>query len=200
MAYETDLRQPAFKLGPMLVTPSRNRIGQGGASVTVAPKVMHLLCTLAARPGETLSREALIETVWDGVIVSDAAIDRAVCNLRKALGDDARCPRYVETIRKRGIRLMVAVEPAKPAAPKPLAKGRGWRAMTGFGLGGGAAAAMLVWPIALAPQEGSPEPDVAAAVLSVAPASRPLPVAWAVEDDCEKAPSRYPPAPERRPI
>lgn len=146
MAYESDLDRSAFRLGPHLVTPSRNRIGCGKSAVTIAPKVMHLLCTLAVSAGETLPRQELCRRVWGCEVVSDAAIDRAVCNLRKALGDDARHPIYVETVRKRGIRLMVAAEPAKPSPPR-LARRRRFAPMKAVGgLGGSAliAAAALM--------------------------------------------------------
>ena len=102
------LDQP-FAIGDVSVEPGRNIIRSENGSQVVQPKIMKLLCVLAAESGETLSRDQLIQRVWDGIIVSDAAIDRAVCSLRKALGDSARHPTYIETVRKKGIRLMVAV-------------------------------------------------------------------------------------------
>ncbi len=106
----------SFHLGPHLVEPDRHCIVTAARVLTVQPKTMRFLCVLADQYGETLSRDALIDSVWDGVIVSDAAIDRVVCNARKALGDDARAPEYIETIRKRGFRLMVKPKFARPAA------------------------------------------------------------------------------------
>ncbi|MBB4659385.1 winged helix-turn-helix domain-containing protein [Parvularcula dongshanensis] len=99
-----------FKLGEVVVDPTRNRIVHRDEAFCVQPKTIALACLLASEPGRTFTRNELIEEVWDGVVVGSAAIDRCVCNLRKALGDDARCPRFVETIRKRGVRLMVDVE------------------------------------------------------------------------------------------
>lgn len=98
---------------------------------TVQPQTIRLLDVLAADPGHTFTRTELIDQVWAGMAVSDAAVDRAVCNLRKALGDCARTPRYIQTVRKRGVRLMVPVEPVlcgsgvdrisplRPARPVP---------------------------------------------------------------------------------
>ncbi|WP_407353809.1 winged helix-turn-helix domain-containing protein [Luteimonas sp. R10] len=68
------------------------------------PKVMDLLFLLAARPGEVLGREAIMAALWPGVVVGDDSLARTVSKLRQALGDDARAPRYVETIAKRGYR------------------------------------------------------------------------------------------------
>ena len=103
-----------FFVGPHYVCPMRNRIGTGPDAVTVAPLTMRLLSVLASAPGETFTRDALLDAVWDGLSVTPASVDRAVCDLRKALGDDARAPRLIETVRKRGVRLMVAVIPAPP--------------------------------------------------------------------------------------
>ncbi len=100
-----------FGLGPWQVFPAQNLLKQGDLEVVVQPKTIRLLCVLAAAPGRTFSREELLSSVWDGILVSDAAVDRAVCNLRKALGDSARSPEYVQTVRKRGIRLMQMVNP-----------------------------------------------------------------------------------------
>ena len=111
------LPEAPFTVGPHYVCPMRNRIGTGAGAVTVAPLTMRLLCVLASAPGETFTRDALLDRVWDGLSVTTGCIDRAVCDLRKALRDDARAPRFVETVRKRGVRLMVA---AVPAAPRPV--------------------------------------------------------------------------------
>ena len=112
------LRTP-FLLNGQLVTPGRNRIGQGRRAVTVQPKVMDLLCFLASEPGRVFTRGALRAVVWDDVVVGEAAIDRVICLLRRALSDDARAPRLIEVIRKRGCRLKVGVIPVEAPAPAP---------------------------------------------------------------------------------
>ena len=76
----------------------------------VEPKVMDLLCLLAAHPGRVLSRERIMDALWPGLVVGDDALARTLSKLRQALGDDARSPRYVETIAKRGYRLLAEVE------------------------------------------------------------------------------------------
>ena len=108
-----------FMVGPHYVCPTRNRIGIGADAVTVAPLTMKLLCVLASAPGETFTRSTLFDRVWDGLSVTTGSIDRAVCDLRKVLGDDARHPELIETVRKRGFRLMVATTPAPPR-PAPV--------------------------------------------------------------------------------
>jgi DNA-binding winged helix-turn-helix (wHTH) protein len=71
---------------------------------------MEVLLFLAARPGEPVSREELLSGVWPGVLVGDDVLTQAVTKLRKALGDDARSPSYIETISKRGYRLVAPVD------------------------------------------------------------------------------------------
>ena len=74
---------------------------------------MELLVVLASRPGQVVSRQELLSAVWPGVIVGDEALSQVVTKLRKALGDDARLPTYIETISKRGYRLIAPVQPSE---------------------------------------------------------------------------------------
>ena len=101
---------PAIRVGEWLVDASRNEFCRGDEVVRVEPKVAELLMQLASRPGEVLSRGELLEAVWPGVVVGDDALTQAVNKLRRALGDDVQHPRYVETISKRGYRLVAVVE------------------------------------------------------------------------------------------
>ena len=86
------------------------------------PKVMDLLFLLAGAPGKVFSREQILEALWPGLIVGDDALARTVSKLRQALGDDARAPRYIETISKRGYRLLADTVPAADPAVAPVAK------------------------------------------------------------------------------
>jgi len=113
----------SFVIGSWRVHPQLNRlVGPGGLTVQVEPKMMDVLVCLARRPGEVVPREALIDAVWPEVFISESVLTRAIAGLRRALGDDARRPRFIETISKRGYRLIEAVslEPAQ-ALPEPVA-------------------------------------------------------------------------------
>src|SRR5688572_32640454 len=74
---------------------------------------MQVLQALAETPGEVVTREQLVARVWPDVFVSDDVLHRAIRELRKAFGNDTAKPAYVETIRKRGYRLIASVIPAK---------------------------------------------------------------------------------------
>ena len=118
---ENDLR-----VGDWLVQPQLNRIaGQGGES-QLEPKVMEVLLRLAHRPGAVVSREELLSEVWPDTVVVETAVFRAISELRRALGDDPKRPRVIETVRKRGYRLIAAVErldeaPGRREAPRAVA-------------------------------------------------------------------------------
>ncbi len=76
---------------------------------------MDVLVHLAANPGRVVSKEELLEVVWCGAFVEEGALSQAIHSLRKALRDDARHPRYIQTVPKRGYRLVAPVE----LAPEP---------------------------------------------------------------------------------
>lgn len=144
-----------FQLGEWRVHPGQNRIESisGGDVRRLEPKVMDVLCALAARAAQTVSRDELLATVWQGRVVIDGALGRVIRALRAALDDDARQPRYIETVNKRGYRLLqVPHTEAVAAAPRtalPGNAGRGpWinRATRGMALLGVIALALLLLP------------------------------------------------------
>ena len=89
--------------------PSLNRLSRNGEEVKLEPKVMQVLEALAETPNEVVSRDALVARVWPGVYVTDDVLHRAIRELRRVFGDDTASPTYIETIRKRGYRLIAPV-------------------------------------------------------------------------------------------
>jgi DNA-binding winged helix-turn-helix (wHTH) protein/TolB-like protein/Flp pilus assembly protein TadD len=87
---------------------------------------MDVLVHLAANPERVVSKEELLTVVWGGAFVEEGALAQAIHSLRKALGDDARQPRFIQTVPKRGYRLVAGIEPIqdcpeiKEASPGPL--------------------------------------------------------------------------------
>lgn len=107
-----------FLVGDALVQPALNRISIHGQVSQVEPKVMQVLTLLAARPGAVVPREAFLEQVWPRA-GDDYLLNRSVSELRKIFGDDAQSPRYIETIRKTGYRLIASIAPARVAEAVP---------------------------------------------------------------------------------
>jgi len=66
-----------------------------GRTIDLRPKSWELLKYMARRPGQLLTKDELVAAVWAGSVVTDASLNQAVRELRKALGDDARSPRYI---------------------------------------------------------------------------------------------------------
>ncbi len=113
-----------FSVGGCRVHPGENIMRCEGELVALEPKVMTLLVYLAQNAGSTISREQLFEAIWPGVVVSDDTLTQAVTKLRKAFKDDAKHPRYIQTVPKRGYRLCAAVTPVGGTLPTPRANGR----------------------------------------------------------------------------
>src|SRR5258708_15204264 len=88
----------------------------GERDVHLTPKALALLSFIADRPGEVITKEELFGAVWPEVAVGDAALVTCIQELRKALGDDARKPRYIETLHRRGYRFIGKMAPPKYAA------------------------------------------------------------------------------------
>ena len=74
--------------------------------VRLTPKALALLYFLAERPGQVVTKEELFGAVWADTAVGDAALVTCIQELRKALRDDARRPRYIETLHRRGYRFI----------------------------------------------------------------------------------------------
>jgi TolB-like protein/DNA-binding winged helix-turn-helix (wHTH) protein/Tfp pilus assembly protein PilF len=105
-----------FSVGDWTVEPAANRLFQADREVRLEPKVMRVLTYLVERRGEVVSRHDLEANVWTGMIVTDDAVTNTVIKLRRALGDDARDPKHIETIAKTGYRLIAEVSSASSAA------------------------------------------------------------------------------------
>ncbi len=107
-----------FRLGPWTVNPPLHRILTSRRTVPLEPRLMHLLVCLASRPGQVVSRTALLKTVWGEDAGREKALTDSISYLRKILGDSADAPRYIETIRQGGYRLLASVEPLEEK-PRP---------------------------------------------------------------------------------
>ena len=98
-----------FRVGALLVQPDRLIVSLDGNEISLEPRVMEVLVALAEHVGEVISAEQLLIEVWHGTFYGDNPVHKAIAQLRKLIGDDSRAPRYIETIRKRGYRLIAKV-------------------------------------------------------------------------------------------
>lgn len=107
--------EPEFRLGECLIQPNRNRIVRPDGEARLEPRVMSVLLCLARHDGEVVSRDTLYEAVWPDTVVTDQAVTNCISELRHHLGDDRAHPRFIETVPKRGYRLICPMEPVTTA-------------------------------------------------------------------------------------
>jgi len=131
-----------FRLGAWTIHPEDGTLRSATEVRRVEPQAMQLLVLLASRPGGVFSKQEILDTIWEGRFVGEDSLTGAVSQLRKALGDERGRPRYIETLPKRGYRLVAAREDdwsarASPAANRRLAVAGGLLLL--LAAGGGAA-------------------------------------------------------------
>ncbi len=100
-----------FKVGNVRVYPDRNLFVGDPGEVRVEPRVMDLMCALASSSSGMMSREALIDMLWATEFGADEGLTRAVSRLRRALRDAGGAADDIETVPKRGYRLVVDIRP-----------------------------------------------------------------------------------------
>jgi DNA-binding winged helix-turn-helix (wHTH) protein/TolB-like protein/Tfp pilus assembly protein PilF len=106
-------------IGDWRAEASLNLLCRGDRQVRLEPRMMDLLLLLAQSPGEVFPREALLAQLWDGLVVGDDALTQVVVKLRKVLGDDPRSPSYIQTVPKRGYRLIAPIGAADALMAEP---------------------------------------------------------------------------------
>ncbi len=101
---ETDSTK-AIVLGDCRIEAQRNRVIRGDNVVLLENKTMEVLMLLVSRAGQVVSGDEIIEKVWSGRAMGDSPVYKSIAQIRGALGDEAKAPRYIETIPRRGYRL-----------------------------------------------------------------------------------------------
>src|SRR5690349_4832492 len=98
------------------------RLRRDGTPVPLAPKAFAVLCTLIRQPGVLVTKSDLLDAVWGHQHVSESVLKTIVSELRAALADDAKQPRYIETASRRGYRFIgtTAAVTAAPATTAPF--------------------------------------------------------------------------------
>ena len=105
-----------YRFGSFELDRATIELRRDGRVVPVEPQVFALLLLLAENRERLVSREEIIEKVWDGRVVSDSALDSRIKSARRALGDDGKAQRFIRTVHGRGFRFVAATEEAAAAA------------------------------------------------------------------------------------
>ena len=112
--------------------PARRVLSEDGKPLRLGSRALDMLVALTERPGETISKEELIERAWPGTVVEEAALRVHVAALRKALGDGRAGKRYIANLSGRGYAFIAPVTRENaalaPAAPNGTTRGRSFLA------------------------------------------------------------------------
>src|SRR5499427_2133968 len=95
--------------GPFIFEPHQARLRRGRRVLPLTRKACEVLHYLATHPGRLVTKEALFQAVWPDTAVSDAVLTNRITELRQALGDDAKRPRFIATVHRRGYRFVAAL-------------------------------------------------------------------------------------------
>lgn len=99
----------ALTFGPFVLDPASGQLLRDGRPVPLTPRALQVLDYLARRPGRLVTKTELLDAAWAGAFVGDGAVKVCIREIRKALGDDAKQPIYVETAHRRGYRFVARV-------------------------------------------------------------------------------------------
>ncbi len=113
------LGQRPFVLAEWSIEPTAGTATCESRTVRLEPKVMAVLVFLVDRAGEVVPKDQILDEVWRGTYVKEVVLARGISELRRLLGDDARSPRLIETLPKRGYRLIAEVVPVEPVPIEP---------------------------------------------------------------------------------
>jgi len=122
--------QRTYEFDAFRVDPAAFVLSRDGREIHLEPRVLKLLVYLIEHGDRLVPRDELMDTVWGDTVISDSALSKAVARLRKALGDDASAPRYIETAHSLGYRFVAAVDEIEAGhaatVPEPGAVRRAW--------------------------------------------------------------------------
>ena len=118
-----------YRMDGVEVDPSQRCVRQGGREYRLRAKTFQILLHFLEHPGQTVTRGELLDLFWQGVSVTEDNLTHSITEIRKALGDSPRDPRFLETIPKAGYRLAAAVSVEAQPEPAPVraVRSRAWR-------------------------------------------------------------------------
>jgi DNA-binding winged helix-turn-helix (wHTH) protein/Tol biopolymer transport system component len=112
--------QRVLQIGDWRIDPATGVVSRHDTVRRLRPQVVDVLLALASRPSEVVSKQELLDSAWKGRFVSESPLTTTIAELREALEDDAKEPRYIQTVPKRGYRLIAPVRDAAMELPAPI--------------------------------------------------------------------------------
>ncbi len=105
--------QKRYEFGPFRLDPTEHTLLRGDQVVALTPKAFETLALLVQKSGHLVRKDELIESVWHDTVVEESNLNVIIHTLRKALGDDPRESKYIETVAKCGFRFVAEVRKAE---------------------------------------------------------------------------------------
>lgn len=133
-----------IRFDEFMLDPANRRLLRGDTPVDLGGRYFDALVMLVRECGQLVSKDRLHDEVWRGVPVTDEALSQAIMALRRALGDDAAHPRFIETIPRHGYRFVGVVENGAEQQPSPERREHGVLPLIAGGVVGATAAGLLV--------------------------------------------------------
>ncbi len=119
MATRRQFDVPLYHFDDIVIECENFRVQKGDETRTLAPRAFDLLVYLIEHRNRVIEKPELFEQIWKDVHVTDNALTRAIKDIRRAIGDDAVAPHYIETVPKRGYRFIAEVKTPDEAKPEP---------------------------------------------------------------------------------
>jgi DNA-binding winged helix-turn-helix (wHTH) protein len=116
----------SVRFGPFHLDTENACVWRGSEALHLTPKAFAVLNILLAHPGRLVTKDELWQAVWPGIAVTDAALTVCIREIRQRLHDDARAPRVIETVHRRGYRLIAQTTPVTRVTTAALVS-RDWR-------------------------------------------------------------------------
>jgi Tol biopolymer transport system component/DNA-binding winged helix-turn-helix (wHTH) protein len=111
---------PIYEFDDVRVDPGAFRVTKAGRPVALEPKAFEVLLFFLGNPGRLVEKKELLEKVWPETVVTESAMTRVIADLRRALGDDAREARYIETVPTKGYRFIAEVKRGDDATSREM--------------------------------------------------------------------------------
>ena len=110
-----------IRFGPFQVDPRTWSLSRDGGAVGLSPRLVEILTAIVEKNGEIVTKDELLDRFWPGVNISENTLTRAIADIRKALGEQASEPKYIQTLARRGFRFISdsRVEHPEPGARSP---------------------------------------------------------------------------------
>ena len=105
----------SVRFGPYEFEPHNAQLRRGTRVLPLTRKACEVLQCLVAQPGQLVTKEVLFQAVWPEMAVSDGVLTNCITELRQALGDEAKRPRFIATVHRRGYRFIAPLSPPAPA-------------------------------------------------------------------------------------